>query len=178
VASWPIASYRLDNTTIVICRLTPPFVYTMAGRLAFTAALFVTAAFAVPAPQDQFNVATTNTSSSNSQPSQTSEVTNSGAAASPSPSSLGGLAAALYHSPAWLPHGSDLKPALPQSKTNGNSKLGTFGAPALPKWLGGGGTPWGGLTASNANQYTVSREPPFLVVKMLIVAERSQYWSD
>ncbi|KAJ9628503.1 hypothetical protein H2203_002402 [Taxawa tesnikishii (nom. ined.)] len=72
----------------------------------------------------------------------------------------GGINAFLYNSPAYLPKGANLKPALGQSDTNGNSWLGTFKAPNLSQWLDTPGqpmpqgTPWGGKTSQNTNYYT------------------------
>ena len=51
--------------------------------------------------------------------------------------------------------------ALPQRKTNGDSKLGTFGAPKFPPFLGSsasgsrfsGTSPWGNRTAKGTNPY-------------------------
>lgn len=132
----------------------------MAGRLILGAAMVATAALAVPAPQEQTNTASTNTTAGVNTPSSTGEVVNAGAAASPTASALGGPASHLYHSPAWLPHGWDLRPSISQQQTNGNSKLGLPNAPRLPPWLSGGpmpqGFPWGGKTAGNTNAYTVS----------------------
>ena len=75
----------------------------------------------------------------------------------PKPESYGGAAADHYHGPAWIPHGGSLRPSLDQSKTNGNSDLGTSKAPTRPKFLGDGpmpnGKPWGGRTAEYTNYY-------------------------
>ncbi|WPG97232.1 multicopper oxidase [Acrodontium crateriforme] len=74
----------------------------------------------------------------------------------------GDLSENQYYSAAWIPHGSDLNPHLPQWTTNGNSPLGTLRAPQLPPWLSGSpmpqGRPWGNKTSANTNYYT---DPPF-----------------
>ena len=73
----------------------------------------------------------------------------------PPPKKYGGVNGSSYHSPAFVPHGSKLKPQLSQAKTNGASKLGTHKAPKLPPFLGGSplphGKPWGSRTAKNTN---------------------------
>lgn len=131
----------------------------MAGRLILGAALFATAALGVPAPQEHTNTASTNPTAGTDAPPSTGEVVNAGAAASPTASALGGAASHLYHSPAWLPHGWNLRPSMSQQHTNGNSKLGLPNAPRLPPWLSDGplpqGFPWGRKTAGNTNPYTV-----------------------
>ena len=45
---------------------------------------------------------------------------------------------------------------LPQSQTNGDSKLGTSEAPQLGDYMGnwGGAAPWGDRRVDNSNQYT------------------------
>jgi hypothetical protein len=45
--------------------------------------------------------------------------------------------------------------ALPQTQTNGDSKLGTSDAPQLGDYMGnwGGAVPWGDRTVGNSNQY-------------------------
>lgn len=65
-----------------------------------------------------------------------------------------------YYSPAFIPAGDGLQPALSQSQTNGDSAWGTLNASALPVFLNtsGGvsshGFPWGSATANNTDQYT------------------------
>lgn len=125
----------------------PPLV-----RLFAVAALLATG-LAIPAPQGQHNVAATNTSDDDNKPASTQE--QNLVQAPPAP--LGGSGGHAYHSPAWLPFGQGTRPQLPQSQTNGQSHLGTFGAPKLPPFIGGGpmpqGFPWGGRTGKNTNYY-------------------------
>ena len=126
----------------------------MAARL-FAGVALIASALAAPSPQQQSNVASTATTAS--EPSSTAEAS-ANLAASPTPSPYGGLAGNLYHSPAFLPHGSSLDPFLSQSQTNGDSSLGTKHAPKLPFFLGGSplphGKPWGTRTAKNTNYYS------------------------
>ncbi|KAK3111597.1 hypothetical protein LTR53_012994 [Teratosphaeriaceae sp. CCFEE 6253] len=124
----------------------------MAGRLFAKGAalLLVGFASAAPAAQQDINTATVNTTDNT--PATTAYTTQ----ITPTPSSLGGPAATLYHSPAMLLKGTNLNPHLSQQRTNGNSVLGTSKAPHLPKWLNGplpGGTPWGSATTGNKNPY-------------------------
>ncbi|KAF2430246.1 hypothetical protein EJ08DRAFT_660978 [Tothia fuscella] len=53
------------------------------------------------------------------------------------PRPLGGDNAGAYNGPAWCLHGTDLKPALPQKDTNGDSQWGLIDCPRLPPYAGG-----------------------------------------
>lgn len=53
------------------------------------------------------------------------------------PRPAGGYNSAAYSGPAWCLHGSDLKPALPQKDTNGESKWGLIDCPRLPSYVDG-----------------------------------------
>ncbi|KAF2811471.1 uncharacterized protein BDZ99DRAFT_384451 [Mytilinidion resinicola] len=83
----------------------------------------------------------------------------------------GGPQGYLYSGPAFLKGTKDLKPALSQYETNGDSCWGTLDAPHLPPWVGapvsGSYTsgspygnsssalpPWGNATATGTNPYT------------------------
>ncbi|KAK5741177.1 hypothetical protein LTR17_004117 [Elasticomyces elasticus] len=125
----------------------------MAGRF-FTTMLLAGLASAAPAPQDQVSTAvnTVTVNTTDNTPVTTAYTTQ----VTPTPSSLGGPAATLYHGPAMLLKGTNLIPKLPQQITNGNSILGLLKAPRLPKWLNGPlpqGFPWGSRTPGNANPY-------------------------
>ncbi|KAK0308192.1 hypothetical protein LTR82_015646 [Friedmanniomyces endolithicus] len=124
----------------------------MAGRLFSKCAAILLAgvASAAPAPQQQTNTASVNTTDNT--PVTTAFTTQ----ITPTPSSLGGPAATNFFSPAMLLKGSNLKPHLSQQQTNGKSQLGLLHAPRLPKWLNGPlphGTPWGPATPGNTNPY-------------------------
>lgn len=121
-----------------------------AGSLFASAALLVSA-FARP-QSHQVNPAKTSSNSKNA-PVNSDEQSLYSAPTH----NFGGSAAGNFHSPAFIPHGQNLRPQLPQSHSNGNSQLGTFHAPHLPGWLGGGpmsgGSPWGGRSAGHTNPY-------------------------
>lgn len=129
------------------CTKMPSLVRLFAGALLFTSGL------ALPSPQAEVNVAATNTTEDGNQPASTQEQTLVQAPVA----ALGGDGGHAYHSPAWLPFGQGTRPQLSQSQTNGRSNLGTFQAPKLPWFIGGGptpqGFPWGGRTAKNTNYY-------------------------
>ena len=128
----------------------------MAARLFSVGAVLLLSSLAVAAPaaepQTQFNTATVNTTDNT--PATTAFTTQP----TPSPSAYGGAEASLYHGPAFVPKGHDLRPVLSQQQQNGNSKLGLLNAPRLPPWLSGplanGVSPWGSRTAGNTNPYT------------------------
>ena len=120
----------------------------MAGRFFLAGAACVASVLA--APQVQTNIAIVNTTDNG--PANTQLLV----PAVPSPSSLAAAVKSLYHSPAWLPKGDNLRSRLSQLQTNGNSKIGVLGAPQLPPWLNGplpNGRPWGTRTSSNTNYY-------------------------
>ncbi|CAN8100550.1 unnamed protein product [Discula destructiva] len=70
---------------------------------------------------------------------------------------LGGVLGTITSTTSWLFY---ITGALPQSKTNGNSLLGTLLAPTLPLFLISNplpnGFPWGTLTAAGTSPYTQS----------------------
>lgn len=133
----------------------------MAARLILSASLFL-GALAIPTPQSTssnttYTTNTTYTNTSSSTPANSAEAS---LVLPASISNYGGPKANWYHGPAFLPPGQSLRPALPQTQTNGDSCLGTFDAPVLPPWLNTSGEPmpqgrpWGGRTAQNTNPYT------------------------
>ncbi|KAF8253925.1 hypothetical protein K440DRAFT_532846 [Wilcoxina mikolae CBS 423.85] len=73
---------------------------------------------------------------------------------------------------------SGVTASLPQSRTNGASKWGTFDSPTFPKFLTNnpmsGGFPWGSRTAFNSNPYTdapntgVTRDYNFVISRMTL----------
>jgi hypothetical protein len=69
------------------------------------------------------------------------------------PRPLGGFNADAYNGPAWCLRGSDLKPALPQKDTNGNSNWGLIDCPRLPPYSGNGAVP----TSSSASHGSASK---------------------
>ncbi|KAF2160698.1 multicopper oxidase [Zasmidium cellare ATCC 36951] len=143
----------------------------------FAGAALLATGLAIPSPQAQFNVATSNLTDDGNQPASTQEQSLVQAAVAP----LGGAGGHAYHTPAWLPFGQGTKPQLSQSQTNGRSNLGTFQAPRLPWFIGGGptpqGFPWGGRTAKNTNYYDdvpntgITRRYDFAVSAMTIAPD-------
>lgn len=91
-----------------------------------------------------------------------------------------------HHGAAWLPWGQNTKGNLPQQKTNGHSKLGTFQAPRYPHWLHNAGEPmphgrpWGEKSADHSDPYHdppntgVTRHYDFTVGEMMIAPDGVQ----
>jgi hypothetical protein len=66
------------------------------------------------------------------------------------PRPIGGYAADKFQSPAWVKKGSNLKPALSQQDTNGNSNWGEIDCPRLPPYIGADKN--GGVHASTSGK--------------------------
>lgn len=143
----------------------------------FAGAVLIASGLAIPSPQAQVNVAATNTTDDGNKAASTQEQTLVEAPVAP----LGGAGGHAYRTDAWLPFGQGTKPQLSQSQTNGRSNLGTFQAPKLPWFIGGGpapqGFPWGGRTAKNTNYYDdvpntgITRRYDFTVSAMTIAPD-------
>lgn len=120
----------------------------------FAAVTLLASSLAAPAPvpQAEFNVAKTNTTNNTPEDSTLLALGDEGEI-----QKLGGPGGSEYNFLSWVPLGQDLVPKLSQEQTNGNSKLGTFDAPKLPRFLEGTaisqGFPWGGRTAQNTDYY-------------------------